>query len=221
VPPTIFFFVGFNLVLFTKRLFLVDYLIQYAGFLVATTSALVVGKVVLVAEKMPILRRFDGGPLVFPILYKTIIYTALVFVARLLEALVHYLIEGGGVGHALFVEHMLGEFSWAHFIAVQLWIFVLFLGYVTATELNELLGDGELSRIMFRYRSSEVKVSRRKRLRALAQLSRLTERHPAEVLRDPTSEPHAELDAILNTLLAKNTVGLNTAKRELTVAESS
>src|SRR5207237_4266467 len=39
LPPTLFFFVGFNLILLTKRLILEDYLIQYAGFLVATTSA--------------------------------------------------------------------------------------------------------------------------------------------------------------------------------------
>ena len=50
LPPTLFFFVGFNLILFTKRLNLEDYLIQYAGFLVATTSALLVGKSVLVVK---------------------------------------------------------------------------------------------------------------------------------------------------------------------------
>jgi hypothetical protein len=60
IPPTLFFFVGFNLVLFTKRLFLQQYLIEYAGFLIAATGALIVGKVVLVADKMPFLRRFDS-----------------------------------------------------------------------------------------------------------------------------------------------------------------
>ena len=45
LPPTIFFFLGFNLILFTKRLILADHLIQFAGFFVATTAALVVGKV--------------------------------------------------------------------------------------------------------------------------------------------------------------------------------
>jgi hypothetical protein len=43
IPPTLFFFVGFYLILLTKRLFLADYLIAYTGFLVATTSALIVG----------------------------------------------------------------------------------------------------------------------------------------------------------------------------------
>ena len=127
IPPTLFFFVGFNLVLLTKRLMLAEYLVEYTGFLVATTGALIVGKVVLVADKMPLLRRFDYAPLAYPILFKTAVYTLLVFAARLLEALVHYLIEGGVLGGGRFVEELLGSFSWHRFIATQLWIFVLFL----------------------------------------------------------------------------------------------
>ena len=62
LPPTLFFFVGFNLILFTKRLILADYLIQFTGFFIATIGALVVGKVVLVVDKLPFLRRFDLRP---------------------------------------------------------------------------------------------------------------------------------------------------------------
>jgi len=126
VPPTLFFFVGFNLILLTKRLFLADYLIAYTGFLIATTSALVVGKVVLVADKLPLLKSLDDQPLAYPILFKTIVYTVFVFIARLLEALVHFLIEGNMIGGGAFIRHELGQFTWPHFIAVQLWIFVLF-----------------------------------------------------------------------------------------------
>ena len=204
IPPTLFFFVGFNLILFTKRLFLADYLIQYAGFLVATTAALVVGKVVLVADTMPFLRRYDNAPLAYPVLFKTIVYTFFVFVARLIEAFVHYLIEGGVVGGGRFIEHTLGNFTWAHFIATQLWIFVLFLVYVTANELNELFGGGELFKIFFTRRSSELKSTRRARIRLLARLSRLTDAHPVEVLEDPTSAPHTELLAILRSLAQRS-----------------
>ena len=200
IPPTLFFFVGFNLILFTKRLFLADYLIEYAGFLIATTSALIVGKVVLVANKMPVLRRFDHAPLAYPVLFKTLIYTVLVFVARLLEALVHYLIEGGHLGGGQFVDGLLGSFSWSRFIAIQLWIFVLFLIYVITRELNQLLGDGELFRILFIRRSSELKATRRARIRLLVQLSRLMESHPVTVLEDPASEPHRKLLGILRAL---------------------
>jgi hypothetical protein len=149
LPPTIFFFVGFNLILLSKRLFLADYLIQFSGFMIATTSALVVGKTVLVANMMPVLRRFDDAPLIQPILFKTAIYTLLVFVVRLLEALVHYLVKGGALGGGRFVHELLGSFRWDHFIAVQMWIFVLFLIYVTAKEVSNLMRKGELLALLF------------------------------------------------------------------------
>jgi hypothetical protein len=207
LPPTIFFFVGFNLILFTKRLILDDYLIQFTGFFIATTAALIVGKVVLVADKMPFLRRFDHAPLARPIIFKTVVYSLLVCVARLIEAFIHYMLEGGAVGHGRFIEHQLGNFSWDRFIAVQLWVFMLFLVYVTANEINTRLGYGELFKILFVRRSSELKSRRRARVRHLAQLSRLTEAHPIETLCDPTSGPHAELVGILRSLKQEAQVG--------------
>jgi hypothetical protein len=203
LPPTLFFFVGFNLILLTKRLILSDYLIQFAGFFLATTSALIVGKVVLVADKVPLLRRFDHAPLAYPILFKSAVYTSFVFVARLLEAFVHYLTEGGVVGRGGFIEHMVGTFSWHHFIATQMWIFVLFLIYVTASELNNLFGDGELFNILFRRRSSELQSTRRERVRLLVRLTRLTDDYSVDVLRDPKTPAHGELVEILRNLGAK------------------
>ena len=200
LPPTIFFFIGFNLILFTKRLILDDYLIQFTGFFIATTAALIVGKVVLVADKMPFLGRFDHAPLARPIIFKTVIYTLLVCVARLIEAFIHYVLEGGAVGHGGFIEHQLGSFSWDRFIAVQLWVFMLFLVYVTANEINTRLGYGELFKILFVRRSPELKLRRRARIRQLARLARLTDAHPIETLCDPATEPHAELVDILRSL---------------------
>jgi hypothetical protein len=208
IPPTLFFFMGFNLVLFTKRLFLEQYLIAYAGFFVATTGALIVGKVVLVANKMPFLRRFDYAPLAYPILFKTIIYTALVGAARLLELLIHYLVAGGALGGGRFIEHVFGTWSWPRFVAAQMWIFILFLIWVTITELNDLFGDGELSRILFTRRSSALKSTRRARIRLLTRLSRLTDAYPITVLGDPQSAPHRELLAILLSLTQGNGAGV-------------
>jgi hypothetical protein len=202
-PPTLFFFIGFNLILFTKRLILSAYLIQFTGFAIATVSALIVGKAVLVADLMPFLRRFDGAPLAQPILFKTAVYSFFVFVARLLEAFIDYLLAGGAAGRGRYIEQQLGSFSWHQFIATQMWIVVLFLIYVTASEINRLLGDGELFKIFFTRRSSELQSIRRARIRLLSQLARLTEAQPIEVLRDPSSEPHAQLVRILLSLAQK------------------
>src|SRR6266576_2157120 len=206
LPPTLFFFVGFNLILLTKRLILEQYLIQYAGFLIATTTALLVGKSVLVANAMRFLRRFDNAPLVYPVMFKALVYTIFVFIARLIEALVHYLIKGGILGSGQFIEDLVGRFSRAHFAAVQLWIFALLLVYVMASELNQLFGDGELFRVFFTHRSSALKSARRARIRLLTRLGRLTEAHPVDVLADTRSTPHAELVGILQDL-AKSRLG--------------
>ena len=90
----------------------------------------------------------------------------------------------------------------AGFLAL-LWIFVLFLIYVTASEINDLVGDGELFKIFFTRRSSELKATRRARIRSLVRLSRLTEANGIDVLRDPGTRAHAELVGILRTLTQK------------------
>src|SRR5882757_2209947 len=94
LPPTIFFFVGFNFIVATTNLLLADYAVAASSFMLATVAALVVGKAVLVANAMPYLRRYDRAPLIQPILYKTAFYWVVVFFARLLERFVHFSIEG-------------------------------------------------------------------------------------------------------------------------------
>ena len=56
LPPTLFFFVGFNFIVFTTNLLLADYALAFGNLMIATLSALVVGKAVLVANAMPYLR---------------------------------------------------------------------------------------------------------------------------------------------------------------------
>src|SRR6478752_5540568 len=63
LPPTTFFFIGFNLILWTKRLILEEQGIEFSGFLTATVAALLVGKAVLVTDNLPFMRRFDGAPM--------------------------------------------------------------------------------------------------------------------------------------------------------------
>jgi hypothetical protein len=70
LPPTLFFVIGFNLIVLTTQLVLADYLIHFANFMLVTISALVVGKAVLVANALPFLRRFDTAPIVQPVLFK-------------------------------------------------------------------------------------------------------------------------------------------------------
>jgi hypothetical protein len=199
LPPTIFFAIGFNLILLTTNLLLADYGARFSSFLLATAGALVVGKAVLVANAMPAIRRYDRAPLIRPILFKTTFYWAIVFIARLLEHWIKFsLAEHRWFG--AFLPHEIATFSWHRFVAIQLWIFVLFLIYVTASEFNRLFGHGELARIMLTYRPSQLQLNRRERIRELARLSRLADAHSADEFRNPASSAHAQLVEIVRRL---------------------
>lgn len=204
-PPTIFFALGFNLVAFSLDLVVGQYLPQLGNFLVATTAALVVGKAVLVADKMPFLRRYDTAPLIWPILFKTVVYGAFVFVARMIEAYVHYIVDTGKV--LGFVSFMLGQFRLHRFLFIQIWIFVLFLAYTTATEFNGLFGDGELFRLLFRWRTTELKLNRRQRIKALTAISRLTATYSSQELREPGNQANSRLFTLVAALGRKDERG--------------
>ena len=88
---------------------------------------------------------------------------------------------------------------------------MLFLIYTTFTELNELFGAGELYKILFKRRSSEIKLGRRQRMRSLVRLNELTITHGVDELRDPGSKAHAEMVQLLQDLAAKNQTMLRRA----------
>jgi len=198
LPPTIFFFVGFNFIVLTTNLLVAAYLVAVSNFMLATMAALVVGKAVLVANKIPLLRRYDRAPLIKPILFKTGFYWVIVFIARLLERFVHFALEGNRP--SAFFPYLITTFSWHRFLAISLWILVLFLIYVTASEMSHLFGPGELRRLFFTSRPSELQLNRRQRVREVLRLSRLADAHSADELRDPSSAAHRELVDILQQL---------------------
>ncbi|HMD66327.1 MAG TPA: hypothetical protein VKG22_06740 [Stellaceae bacterium] len=199
LPPTIFFFVGFNFVVFTTNLLVAEYAVAISNFMLATVAALVVGKAVLVANAMPVLRRYDRAPLIQPILFKTAFYWVTVFFARLLERFVHFsVIERNPPGD--FFPYLITTFSWHRFSAISLWILVLFLIYVTASEFSHLFGPGELRRLFFTSRPSELQLNRRQRFRELLRLSQLADAHSADEFRDPGSAAHNQLVDIVQRL---------------------
>jgi uncharacterized membrane protein YhdT len=201
LPAVIFFFIGFNLILWTQQMVLMQHGIPFSGFAAATVAALLVGKAVLVTDHMPFMRRFEGAPLIQPILFKSLIYWAVTFVVRIVDGYVHFLGDGGA--SADFLPYLVEKFSWPRFFLVQVWLMVLFMIYVTIHELNTLFGDGEIARVFLRWRSSEAKLTRRQRIRLLTRLARLTEAHDVAEFKDASTPAHGELVEIVTQLAAR------------------
>ncbi len=77
VLPPIFFLLAFNIVALKTEMILEENKIQVSAHMVATLLPLVIGKVVLVVNKLPLLQRFNEKPLLYPFLFKSTIYPPL------------------------------------------------------------------------------------------------------------------------------------------------
>jgi hypothetical protein len=72
-------------------------ILQERGIEFSGVAALLVGKAVLVTDNLPFMRRFDGAPMIQPILFKSAIYWLCVLIVRLAEELVHFVAAGGAI----------------------------------------------------------------------------------------------------------------------------
>jgi hypothetical protein len=146
IPTVVFFFIAFQLLAFTRALILKSYGIQVSSFVNATIAALVVGKVVLSADLLPIINRFPNKPLIYNIVWKTFIYLVAALLVRYIEHLVPFIREYSDL--AVANRHLLDEVVWPHFWVVQIWLLVCFFMYCTVKELARILGREQV-RSMF------------------------------------------------------------------------
>jgi hypothetical protein len=150
LPPMIYFFCVFNLIVFTTNLMVHHYWFAVSNFLVATMLALIVGKVFLVSDKFHFIDRYRGPPpLIRAITFKTLFYSVIVMLVRVIEVFVH--IARDDRGWPVAFNEAVDNFTWYRFAAIQVWLLACFLIYVTVVELNAALGKGRLADLLFRW----------------------------------------------------------------------
>ena len=147
LPPTIFFTVSFNIVLLQRVLMLREYGLHASSVAAATVWALLVAKVVLIADKLPFVNRFPDKPLMYNVAWKTAIYVGASLFLHYLEHLVPLWWTMGDFGAAN--ERLREEIVWPHFWAIQLWLVVLILMYCALRELVRVIGRDRVIRIFF------------------------------------------------------------------------
>jgi hypothetical protein len=133
-PAVIYFFVAFNAVGFTKALILREYGISVSTFVNASIGALVVAKVMLVVGVLPFMEPFPKIPIVFNVLWKTLLYMLGAFVFQVLEEAVPLLLRHESLAPAW---HLVKT---PHFWAIQIWLVILFLVFCTFREVVSVLG---------------------------------------------------------------------------------
>jgi hypothetical protein len=147
LPPTIFFLVAFHIIVMSRALMLREYGVKVSAVAGATVAALLVGKVVLLADKLPAVNRFPSKPLIYNVVWKTAIYLLGALIVHYLEHLVPVWWRLGSFAAAN--HHLREEVVWPHFWGIQLWLVVLLFVYCALRELVRAIGAREIWSIFF------------------------------------------------------------------------
>lgn len=147
IPVTLFFFVAFQLLALTEALMLKQYGIHLTTFLGATMLALIVAKVVVITDHFALVNRFPVKPLIYNVLWKTLIYFVAAFAFRYLEHLIRFWRRSADFAEAN--RRLFEEIVWPHFWAVQLWLLVLLFIYCAFRELVRALGRERIIAMFF------------------------------------------------------------------------
>jgi hypothetical protein len=147
LPPTIFFLIAFNLIALTIALNLKQYHIPFTNLGLATVAALIVGKVVLITDKFPFINKFPSKPLIYNVVWKTVIYTLAAVLVRYLESLVHLIFQYKSL--SLANRHLFEEMVWPRFWAIQIWLLVIIFLYCGFRELMRVVGRQTVIEMFF------------------------------------------------------------------------
>jgi len=147
-PVVIYFFIALNILALTRTLILRQYDISVSTFFNATIGALVVAKVVMVVGILPFMEPFPKIPIIYNVLWKTLLYMIGAFVFQVLEEALPLLLKGQSLAPVW--EHVQTPL----FLMVQLWLTLLFLIFCTFRELFRIIGPEKVREIFLGARSS-------------------------------------------------------------------
>ncbi|CAC5345340.1 MULTISPECIES: hypothetical protein [Planktothrix] len=146
---------SFSILVTLNSLALVKYGINGFNYGIEIMGALVLGKVILLSEKMPIVERYQDKPLIISVGYKSVLFTIIALFFNSIEHLIVGLFQHESL------ERILIEFknqvSQIDLFYQILCLLIVFIPFFMMRELNKILGKGTLFNLFFNNRSLKVK----------------------------------------------------------------
>ena len=135
-----------------RRFLLAGYDISYTNYGVAMIEALILAKVIMIGAVLRLGRGLEHKPLIYPTLYKTVVFTVFVAVFTLMEHTIKGLLTGKGFTGGLVDYFAKGPHE---FFAWCLMIFVAFIPFFCVEELGRVLGRDKITALFFRKRAEQ------------------------------------------------------------------
>jgi membrane protease YdiL (CAAX protease family) len=138
LPPTLFFFVVFCLVVLTRDLMFQDNDAGVLSYAAAALGALIIGKSVLIADALPLWRRFDRQPKVALIVGRTVTYSLIALLFQFLEEFIPLARSAESLGAGF--NELANAVNWPRFWGTHIQLLVLLGIYNIIAVLAEELG---------------------------------------------------------------------------------
>jgi hypothetical protein len=129
-----------------RRLILAEFGVAYVHYGIAIIEALIIAKVILIAKALGFGRRYEGGPLIWPVIHKTIFCGLLVMLFGILERIVEGLLHKKDL--AVILQGIV-DIGADELAARTLLMLVAFVPLFAFWELGRVIGLRKLSAIFF------------------------------------------------------------------------
>jgi len=132
-----------------RRLLLAAHDIVYTDYWVALIEALLLGKVIMIGGVLRLGRGLEDKPLIYPILYKTVVFAVLVALFKVIEHGIKGLWHGDGIIGGL---AEIAEKGVEVTLANTLVVLVALVPFFAVKELGRVLGPKKMWDLFFRKR---------------------------------------------------------------------
>jgi hypothetical protein len=147
LPPALFFFVAFHIVALVHSLMLRSEGVPPTVTLSLLVAALALGRVVLTADMLPFINRYPEKPLIYNVVWKTVIYTMVSLVLHYLKDLIGHWRKAGSLAAAN--RQLFEDIVWPRFAALQIMLVVMIFVYCVGRELTRILGPQTMRELFF------------------------------------------------------------------------
>jgi len=134
-----------------RRIILAAHDVTYTNYWVAVIEAFILAKVIMIGAVLRLGRGLEHKPLIYPTLYKTVVFTLFCVVFTVLEHAIKGLWTGTG-----FMGGIAEFFGKGHeLLANSLVVFVAFIPFFGVKELGRVLGQDKVQPLFFRRRDMD------------------------------------------------------------------
>ena len=151
----LYFGIWFAFLIVLKTLLLKEYNIEFTGLSMVFIGALIVGKVILIIDHIPLGTWIEKQPAIGDIAIRTILYSVGIIIIMILEKAFELRNNAGGFFEA--IPHVFNEVNRNHLYVNSIVVICALLGYNLFTLFSKYFGAGGFRKVLLSPPPREIK----------------------------------------------------------------